>query len=107
MNTYDIDQALRTLRPADANLVGHTNAALLAVRRKAVLFLAAFRDEVDANSDGWSHWAAPVKAANKLMQIVQGNVVPTEANYKAAMAQIKSFYTRKGNAAGMRMPVIF
>lgn len=74
---------------------------------KAVQFLAAFKEQVDNNSDGWAHWKCPVAAANKLMEIVQGKTEATEANFKKAMSPIKSFMTRRGFAAGMQMPIIF
>ena len=77
------------------------------VTRKAVAFLSQFKDQVDSCSDGWAHWAAPVHAAAKLMELIQGKVPATEANFKAAMTPIKSFMTRKGRAAGMQMPIIF
>ena len=72
---------------------------------KATAFLAAFKEEVDSHSDGWAYWKAPVAAANKLMEMIQGKTEATEANYKKAMAPIKSFYTRRGIAAGMQMPI--
>lgn len=78
------------------------------VLSKAAQFLAAFKEQVDNNSDGWAYWKAPVAAANKLMCLLQNppaNV--TEADLKKALAPIKAFYTRRGNAAGMQMPVIF
>lgn len=93
MNDYDIFQAQQ-----------RANTPVL---RKAVQFLAAFKEQVDANSDGWAYWHAPVAAAKKLMELIQGKVPATEANFKAAMTPIKSFYTKRGNAAGMQMPVIF
>jgi hypothetical protein len=77
------------------------------VLRKAVQFLAAFKEQVNDHSDGWAYWKCPVNAANKLMELIQGKVEPTEANFKKAMSPIKSFMTRRGNAAGMQMPIIF
>jgi hypothetical protein len=77
------------------------------VTRKAVAFLSQFKDQVDSCSDGWAYWHAPVAAAKKLMELIQGKVPATEANYKAAMTPIKSFYTKRGNAAGMQMPVVY
>ena len=57
MNTWDIDEAV-------ARFPGHP------VLGKATRFLARFRDEVDAHSDGWAYWAAPVRAAAKLIAMI-------------------------------------
>lgn len=92
MNDFDIARALTTNRHVVLN--------------KAARFLEAFKWQVDANSDGWAYWNAPVAAANKLMELIQGKVEPTEANYQKALTPIKTFMTRKGNAAGMQFPEI-
>lgn len=79
------------------------------VLNKAVRFLATFRDEVNAHSDGWAYWKAPVKAAEKLMTLIDqphGNDI-LEAEFKKALTPIKSFYTRRGNAAGMSYPEVY
>jgi hypothetical protein len=94
MNDYDI-------MLAQQRYAGHP------VLNKAAQFLAAFKEEVDTHSDGWAYWKAPVAAANKLMEMLQGKTEATEANFKAAMSPIKAFYTRRGRAAGMQMPIIF
>ena len=95
MNEFDIDMAIqRTKDP---------------VIRKAVQFLVGFKDQVNSHSDGWAYWGAPVKAAAKLMTLIQNPPVAgaTEKDLKLALAPIKSFYTRRGNAAGMQMPVVY
>lgn len=74
------------------------------VLRKATAFLVSFKAQVDFNSDGWAYWKAPVVAANKLMLLVEGKTPATQANFKAALSPIKSFYTRRGKAAGMLFP---
>jgi hypothetical protein len=93
MNTFDIDAAQRL--------------AVSALQIKAANFLAAFRDQVNENSDGWAHWKAPVAAAEKLMFLVQNPGTNTESSFKAAMTPIKAFYTRRGFAAGMKFPVVY
>jgi hypothetical protein len=90
MNDFDIFQAVER----------HLNHPVLS---KATRFLVAFKQEVDSHSDGWAYWRPPVQAAAKLMTLVQG-ADATEAQYRAALAPIKSFYTRRGNAAGMQFP---
>jgi hypothetical protein len=39
------------------------------------------------------------------MTLVEGSDA-TEAQFKAALSPIKSFYTRRGNAAGMTYPEV-
>lgn len=75
------------------------------VLSRATQFLIAFKEEVDSHSDGWAYWKAPVRAAAKLMTLVESKDA-TEADFKAALSPIKSFYTRKGNAAGMKFPEV-
>ncbi len=82
---------------------------------KGAKFLAAFRDEVNAHSDGWPYWKLPAQAADKLMTLLQGHMFagmgayprlpkPTDADLNKAIAPIKAFYTRKGYKAGMKLP---
>ena len=73
---------------------------------KAVDFLSQFKDQVDQNSDGWAYWRPPVQAASKLMDMIQGKTEATEANFKKGLTPIKTFYTKRGYAAGMLMPNI-
>jgi hypothetical protein len=94
MNQMDIDEAV--IRNQQQPVLG-----------KAAQFLASFRDEVDAHSDGWPYWQAPIKAAEKLMQLLQArNPNTTMAEFKKALTPIKSFYTRRGYQAGMAMPAV-
>lgn len=109
MNDYDItlaQQRLSDIMETQQRLADDQKAAAK-IRFEAVQFLAAFKEEVDTHSDGWAYWKAPVAAANKLMEMLQGKTEATEANFKAAMSPIKAFYTRRGTAAGMKFPVIF
>jgi hypothetical protein len=102
MNTWDIDEAVCRFRKMP-NL------------GQATRFLAAFRDEVDTHSDGWAYWPKPRRAAKKLMALIQhktdilwrGDISDaTAAEFKATLPPIKAFYTRHGNAAGMKFPSI-
>jgi hypothetical protein len=77
-----------------------------AVLSKASVFLREFMRQVDLNSDGWPYWNPPAKAADKLMRLVQGYSEATEYQYKLALIPIKSFYTRRGYAAGMKFPEV-
>jgi len=73
------------------------------VLSKATKFLGNFRDEVNGHSDGWAYWRQPVNAAKKLMTLINSGDA-TEKQYRAALGPIKSFYTRRGTAAGMQFP---
>ena len=74
------------------------------VLSKATKFLAKFRDEVNANSDGWPYWSRPVVSAKKLMTIIMHPEQATEQSLKAAITPIEAFYTRHGAKAGMLFP---
>lgn len=84
------------------------------VLARAIQFLKAFKDEVDSHSDGWAYWNQPVQAAAKLMGVIEivlnwesPDVADiTEAQLNAALSPIRSFYTRRGYAAGMTYPTI-
>lgn len=71
----------------------------------AARFLAAYRDEVNAHSDGWPYWSAPVKAAAKLMTLIEAGHA-TEGELRHALSPIKAFMTRRGTAAGMTLPPV-
>ena len=81
MNTWEIDEK------ADR----YKNHPVLG---KATRFLQRFRDLVDENSDGWCYWPVPVRAAKRLMEMINTPDTATEAEYKAAMRSIKSFCTK-------------
>lgn len=92
MNEFDISDAKRR----------HASHPVLS---RATRFLEAFKDEVNANSDGWAYWPAPLRAAVKLMTLINLPAAnATESQFRAALSPIKSFYTRRGNAAGMKYP---
>jgi hypothetical protein len=80
MNEYEIDFAVEH----------HASHPVLA---KATKLLAAYRDEINRNSDGWPYWSIAVKAAAKLMVLIQsGNA--TDADLRRAGVPIKAFCTR-------------
>lgn len=99
MNHSEVDEAVDRFRP-------YPN------RHRAACFLKAFVEEVDARSDGWPYWSAPSRAAKQLMELL----APAKARWNTnditlaqlnkALKPIKSFYTRRGYAAGMQYPTI-
>jgi hypothetical protein len=90
MNQWEIEEAV--CRRANDPVLG-----------PATVFLEKFMHEVNAHSDGWAYWSAPVNAAKQLMQLIKLGYA-TEAQYRKALGPIKSFMTRRGKAAGMVMP---
>lgn len=66
----------------------------------------SLREWADRNSDGWAYWPKPARAARKAMLLIQSttNAANTEqemedatdAETKAALAQIKRFLTTQG-----------
>ena len=94
MNEYEINEA------------NQRDASNPDVPGKAVRFLVQFMNEVNAHSDGWCYWTPPAKAADKLMRLVQGYSEASEHQLKLALIPIKSFYTRRGYAAGMKFPEV-
>ena len=105
MNDYDIGRAIR---------VFERDVADFPIALGAALTLDAFREWVDTHSDGWAHWAPPVRAADRLMTLIetaeegqregrQDYDMRTEtysyrdidpAALKAAYANLKRFATR-------------
>jgi hypothetical protein len=81
MNRWEIDCAAE--RYQDHPVLG-----------KATQFLQRFRDLIDANSDGWCYWRLPIKAAEKLMNMIQKPETATPEMFKKALTPIKSFCTR-------------
>jgi len=79
--------------------------------------LAALRDWVNGNSDGWPYWQPPARAAAKLMTLIHEADVhrragvpdaePTAAQYKAALTPLRSFRTKRENLAGPGLRPIF
>ncbi len=93
MNRYEIEEAVH--RYARHEVLG-----------PATRFLYRLMEETDNNSDGWCHWPAPGRAAAKLQELIQSPSTATIAKFHASLRPIKSFYTRRGNAAGMKFPEV-
>jgi hypothetical protein len=102
MNRHEIEEA--TYRFANHPVLG-----------PASRFLREFQEEVDQHSDGWPYWSPPSKAAGKLQDLIHGHMragmgayprlpEPTMADVKKTLAPIKSFMTRRGYKAGMKLP---
>lgn len=81
----------------------------------AARFLQAFQEEVDRVSDGWPYWSLPSKAARQLTTLLYSNLMGGMGAYKvpakataadvwATMGPIKSFMTRRGEKAGIKLP---
>lgn len=93
MNHWDIDEAV--VRWADHPVLGPASRTL-----------RNLRDAADANSDGWCYWPKPVRSANKLMVLIEGDGTweyrfgdrddATAAKLRAAYSPIKAFRTRSG-----------
>jgi 2'-5' RNA ligase len=91
MNRWDVEESVEKFK----------NHPVLS---RATKFLQDFVEETDAHSDGWPYWKLPAHAAAQLQGMIQHPEYATEANFKKALAPIRAFYTRRGNAAGMKFP---
>jgi hypothetical protein len=95
MNDYDIQVARERWRHHP--VLGPATATL------EDLYVA-----VQAGSDGWAYWPQPVRAASRLMELIEGDGTDkylrgerkdaTPAKLKAALVPVKSFRTRSGLA---------
>ena len=94
MNEMEIEDAVRRYR--DHELLG-----------PATRTLQNLCDAVNRNSDGWPYWSKPVRAAEKLQQLIQGEdrrtayfdevrEDVTADGLKKAYAPIKRFRTSSG-----------
>ena len=93
MNAKDIQQAIH--RYAEHPVLG-----------PAARFLDEFREEVNQHSDGWAYWTLPCRAAKRLQEMILGTRPATLVEFHKALRPIRSFMTRRGNAAGMKMPEV-
>jgi hypothetical protein len=103
MNEYEIDEAARCCMHDP-------------VLSKATRFLQEFKNEVNAHSDGWAYWKPAMASAGKLMTLirsarrnpewVEAGERTQEKMFLKALTPIRSFTTRRGFAAGMRMPLV-
>ena len=94
MNAWDIDRA-------EARYAGHP------ILGPATATLRNLSDWTNANSDGWAYWPKPVRAAKRLIELIERDGTNryvsdserddvTEAEYRAALRPIKAFRTRQG-----------
>jgi hypothetical protein len=92
MNEYEIDEAAQ--RYANHPVLG-----------PATRTLANLRDMTNSNSDGWPYWRKPASAAMRLCELVTRDGTAkylfddvredaTVAEYRKALAPVKSFRTR-------------
>ena len=73
----------------------------------ATTFLRDFMTEVNSHSDGWPHWYPPVHAAEGLIDLIRGAPnSATEQRFTNTLKPIRAFYTRRGNASGMKFPEV-
>jgi hypothetical protein len=86
MNEYDISSAIsRHARRSQPNRLG------------AALVISNLADWTNANSDGWSHWPKPARAASKLAELADrwdATEDATDAELAAAVKPVKAFLTR-------------
>lgn len=91
MNEPEIDQALEVISEREPELARYAK------------YLSDWRDVVNSSSDGWPHWKAGAKSAEKLMDLVsrvmnglrgRGGDMPTDQEFRAALTPIKSLATK-------------
>ena len=98
MNGWEIEDAARRFGPATPNLAA------------GAATLYRLRDWTDSNSDGWAYWPKPVRAAARLIGLLEDARLAslrggwptdiTDAELTAALRPIKAFLTRQGVAYG-------
>lgn len=95
-NEYEIEQWLQSYQTSET-----PNLA------RGARTLYELMNWTNRNSDGWPYWSKPVKAADKLITLLEdadraGRAAwstpkdATDAQLKAALTPIKSFLTRQG-----------
>ena len=93
MNHHDIDEACSVVAARAPEYKPYVDA------------LRAWRDCVNANSDGWAYWGGGIKAAAKLMALTQkltdslrgwgmSNAKPPVADFRKALGPIRAAATR-------------
>jgi hypothetical protein len=91
LNEYEIEEAEARLRD-----IPHLHAL--------VVTLINLREWVDSHSDGWPYWNPPVKAAAKLMILIDATRFnPQDCTieaYRAALRPIKVFRTKANRGDG-------
>lgn len=92
MNQWDIESAKEQYR----------NHPVLSI---ATQFLWALMEETNMHSDGWCYWPKPVRAADRLMTLIESGD-GTITDLRRALVPIKTFYTKYGYKAGMQYPEV-
>lgn len=90
MNNYEIDEVLDTAKRYFPELAPYAQ------------YLSDWRDTVNDNTDGWAHWRAGTKCADKLsgllgqlkLCVIESREPPEESEFKKAMTPIKSAATK-------------
>jgi len=89
MNRWEVEEAAD--RHADDPILG-----------PATQTLRNLMEWTDRNSDGWAYWPKPVRAAARLIELIEKShpyhwprEEVTLAEYKAALRPIKAFRTRQ------------
>ena len=90
LNNDEIDHALSVLKRAAPEIAPYAQ------------YLSDYRDEVNANSDGWAYWRAGTRAADKLSNLISAAVgaarghgeMPDELALKKSLTPIRSACTR-------------
>ena len=103
MNDFDIMRARRSCLSLD-----------WPNRAKLVEVVDRLREWADDNSDGWSSWPKPSRAASKAVDVIQGDRSnaafdrPDASDYEvaAALVPIKAFLTRQGVDAATRAAIL-
>lgn len=94
LNTWEVDERR-------AQYVNHP------VLGPATRTLANLRDAADENSDGWCYWPKPVRAAARLIELIDrdgtwqyrtdpARADATKAELRKALSPVKAFRTRSG-----------
>lgn len=98
MNEWDVEEAL--VRCCQHPILG-----------PATQTISNLVEWTNSHSDGWAYWPKPVRAATRLMALIEGDGHPggmrgarfdgdrddvTVADYRAALRPIKAFRTRQG-----------
>lgn len=95
LNEYDIEDAVRLLRPEDTPNIA-----------AGATVLHNLMNWTNVNSDGWPYWARPGRASESLQKLVKermdahyrgGEVSDcTRAGLNATLRPIKAFLTKQG-----------
>lgn len=91
MNEPEIDHALEVISEREPDYARYAK------------FLSDWRDVVNSSSDGWPHWTAGRKSADKLMDLVnrvmgvirgRGGEMPSDDDFRKSLTPIKTLATK-------------